>query len=210
MTFAEIFGCDYWQYLQGKPDKWAICNEAMPSVSAAVTPAVTASYNWSRFRVIADISGGIGTQLADILDANPACHGILFDLPQVVATAIPHNRVERIGGDFFKSVPGGADAYILRWVIHDWAESEAVAILKNVYQAMKPDARLVLLETVLPETAEFTFDKWADLLMLTILGGRERTAAEYSELYGNAGFELEQIVSTPSPLISIIVGRALG
>jgi hypothetical protein len=209
MTFAEILGCDYWQYLQNKPDKWAIFNEAMRSVSAAVTPAVTASYDWSRFRVIADIGGGIGTQLVDILDANPACQGILFDLPEVVATAIPHNRVERIGGDFFKSVPGGADAYILRWVIHDWAEPEAVAILKNVRQAVKQEARLVLLETVLPETAEFTFGKWVDLLMLTILGGRERTATEYSELYGKAGFELEQIVTTPSPLSSIIIGRRL-
>lgn len=210
MTFAEILGCDYWQFLQSKPDKWAIFNEAMRSVSAAVTPAVTAAYDWSQFRVIADIGGGIGTQLVDILDANPACRGILFDQPEVVAAAIPHNRVERIGGDFFKSVPDSADAYILRWVIHDWAEPEAVGILKNVRQAMNRNARLMLLETVLPETPEFTFGKWMDLLMLTILGGRERTATEYRELYAEAGFELEQIVSTPSPLSSIMIGRPSG
>jgi hypothetical protein len=96
---------------------------------------------------------------------------------------------------------------VLRWIIHDWAESEAIAILKNVRRAMTPGARLVLLETVIPETPEFTFGKWMDLLMLTILGGQERTGAEYSELYAKAGFEMEQIVPTPS-MVSILVGRA--
>ena len=206
ISFDRVFGCSYWQFLRRNPDKWAIFNEAMRSFSVAITPAVTASYDWSRFRVIADTGGGIGTQLVDILKAHPSCRGILYDQPDVVAGAIPHDRVEPIGGDFFESVPAGADAYILRWIIHDWAEPEAIKILKNVREAMKPDARLVLLETVIPESAESTLGKSMDLVMLTLVGGRERTANEYSELYAKAGFQLEQIIPTPSPL-SIIVGR---
>ncbi|HYR44514.1 MAG TPA: methyltransferase [Terriglobia bacterium] len=206
VNFDQFHGCNFWQYLQRNPGTWTIFNEAMRSLGALMTPAITASYDWNRFPVIADIGGGIGSQLVDILNAHPSCRGILFDLPEVVTDAIPHERVERTGGDFFKSLPAGADAYILRGVIHDWAEPEAIAILKNVRQVMRPDARLVLIEWLIPEGPEPTLGKWIDLIMLTILGGRERTAAEFGELYAKCGFELDEIIPTASPL-SIIIGR---
>jgi O-methyltransferase domain len=123
-----------------------------------------------------------------------------------VSVGIPHDRMERVGGDFFVSVPSGADAYMLRWIIHDWAEDEALAILENLRKAMKPSARLVLVESVIPDTPDFDMGKWMDVNMLVMLGGRERTAAEYRELYAKAGFELEQLIPTPSPH-SIIIGR---
>ena len=204
--FEQIHGCSSWEVLQREPEKGAIFNQAMRALSAVITPAVTASYDWSRFPVIADIAGGIGTQLVSILDAYPGCRGILFDEPHVVAQAIPNERVERVGGNFFVSVPPGADAYTLRWIIHDWVEDKALAILENVRKAMKPSARLILLECVIPDTPAFDMGKWMDVNMLAMVGGRERTAAEYGELYAKAGFELEQIVPTPSPL-SIIIGR---
>ncbi len=183
-----------------------IFNEAMRDLSASITPAVAGAYDLSQFPVIADIGGGIGAQLLSILETHPSCRGILLDQPQVVAEAPPHERMERIGGDFFTDVPVRADAYLLRWIVHDWDHSEALAILKNVRKVAAPGARLLLVESVIPETAEFDMGKWMDLNMLVMAGGRERTAAEFRELYSQAGFELEQIVPTPSPL-SILVGR---
>jgi hypothetical protein len=171
------------------------------------SPAVAQSYEWSRFPVIADIGGGIGSLLVDILDAYPSCRGILFDQPKVVQQAISHDRLESIGGDFFQSVPAGADAYILRWIIHDWAESEAVALLSKVRESMKPGARLVLLEELIPETREPVPGKWIDLLMLAITGGSERTEREYSELLAASGFELEELVRTHGSF-SILIAKA--
>jgi hypothetical protein len=205
-AYDRVNGYSLWQFLRSNPDKATIFNEAMRSYGAIVTPAVTGACDWSRFPVIADIGGGIGSQLVDIVNAYPSCRGILFDQPEVVATAIPHDRIERTGGDFFKTVPPGADAYILRLVIHDWADSEASAILTSIRRVIKPDARLMLMENVLPDTPEFAFGKWGDLLMLIMSGGRERTAAEYGELYAHTGFELQEIIPTPSQL-SIIIGR---
>jgi len=123
-----------------------------------------------------------------------------------VEGAIPHDRVKRISGDFLKMVPESADAYIMRWIIHDWADPDAVTILANIRRAMRPECRLALIEWVIPETPEFTVGKWMDLHMMVLLGSRERTAAEYGELLNKAGLELERVVPTASSL-SIVIGR---
>jgi len=205
-AYEQIFGRPFWQFLQQYPEKSAIFNEAMRDLSSSMTPAVTAAYDWSGFPLIADIGGGLGSQLVDILDVHPACRGILFDQPAVLAEAKPHDRVERVAGDFLKNVPEGADAYILRWIIHDWADAEAVAILGNVRKAMKPGSVLAVIEWVIPETPEPTPGKWMDLHMLALLGGRERTAAEHNDLLRKAGLELERVIPTASSL-SIVIGR---
>jgi hypothetical protein len=192
--------------MQSNPEQRTNFNAAMRDLSAAMTPAVTAAYDWSKFPVIADIGGGIGSQLSSILDAHPSCRGILFDLPQVVAEAPLHDRMERVGGDFFKDIPVQADAYLMRWIIHDWADDKASAILKNVKKSAPSNARLVLVEWVIPETAESDAGKWMDINMLVNAGGLERTASEFRSLYGQAGFELDHIIPTPSPL-RIIIGK---
>jgi hypothetical protein len=206
-AFDQVFGCNSWEWYRRNPEIWGVFNETMRSLSAAITPAVSAGYDWSRFPVIADIGGGIGSQLVAILDEHPSCRGILFDQPDVLVEAIPRDRVERAGGDFFKSVPPGADAYILRWIIHDWADPEATTILENVRRALKPDSRVMLIEELVPDPPRPTLGMWLDPHMLIVTGGRERTAAEYRELYAGAGLDLEAIVPTGSPH-SIIVGRA--
>ena len=116
----ERWGYDIWEHFRRYPERAAIFNEAMRSLTASMTPAVTAAYDWSRFRVIADIGGGIGTQLIDVLETHRGCRGVLFDQPEVVAAAIPHDRVEPVAGSFFERIPVEADAYLLRSVIHDW------------------------------------------------------------------------------------------
>ena len=204
--YDQLTGRSAWEFLQSNPEQQANFNAAMRDLSASITPAVTASYDWSRFPVIADVGGGIGAQLASILDAHPSCRGILFDQPHVVADSPAHDRVERVGGDFFQEIPVKADAYLMRWIIHDWADDKAIAILKNVRRAARPGARLALVEWVLSETSDVDAGKWMDINMLVNAGGRERTASEFRTLYDQAGFELEQIIPTPSPL-RIIIGQ---
>lgn len=205
-AFELAHGCRFWEFLRRDPLRERLAARGMGDMQAAQTPAVTAAYDWSRFPVIADIGGGNGSQLVDILNAHRLCRGILFDQPQVIAKAISHGRVECVASDFFESVPSGADGYILRSVIHDWSDEEASAILKNVRAAAKPDSRVFLIELIVPETPEYSLSKWVDLHMLAYLGGQERTAREYSRLLADAGFEVERIVST-SAGIDLIVSR---
>jgi O-methyltransferase domain/Dimerisation domain len=205
-AFDHIYGYDFWAFCQRNPKVGEIFNKAMSSLREGTSPVITDSYDWSKFPVIADIGGGIGVQLANILDACPSCHGILFDQPAVVHQAMSHERMKNVGGDFFQFVPPGADMYILNGVIHDWPDSKALIILEKVRKAMKTGARLAILEDIIPETAHFTFGKWVDLVMLTVPGGRERTETEFRELLSSAGFEFEEIVSTSVPL-SILIAK---
>lgn len=202
----DDWGYDIWEHYRRNHGQWLVFNEAMRSVTVPMTPAVTAAYDWSRFPVIADIGGGIGTQLVDILNAHPGCRGVLFDQAEVVASAIPHDRVERRSGNFFESIPVEADAYLLRNIIHDWNDEMAGAILKNVRKAAKPEARLVLVEWSIPETSDFHPGKWTDIIMMTGVSGKERTRGEFEKLFRTAGFHLEEIVPTAS-MFSIVVGR---
>ncbi len=179
----------------------------MRSASASISPAVAAAFDWKKFPVIADIAGGIGSQLVATLDAHPSVRGILFDQPQVVANAIPHPRMERVGGDFFKSVPAGADAYTMRWIIHDWPDSESIAIMTNIRKAMKPDSRLILIEEIIPDEARADLGQVARFAkMLVGPGSQERTISEYCDLFARSGFELDQIVPTPAGS-SLIIAR---
>jgi O-methyltransferase domain/Dimerisation domain len=205
-SFKLVHDCDGWEFYRRHPEKGAIFNEAMRSASAAISPAVAAAYDWSQFPVIADIAGGIGSQLVAILDAHPSVRGILFDQPQVVANSIPHPRMERVGGDFFKNVPVGADAYAMRWIVHDWPDAECLVILTNIRKAMKPDSRLILIEEIIPEAPELTWAKWLDLQMLVGPGGQERTTSEYDALFAKSGFEHERTIPTPAGSSLIIAG----
>ena len=206
-AFDQILGCSFWEYYRRNPEAGTIFSEAMRLIGKHNSPEVARAYDWSRFPVIADIGGGIGGLLVDILNAHPSCRGLLFDELNVVQQAISHERLKPIGGDFFQTVPAGADAYILRWIIHDWPEVEAVALLGKVREAMKPGARLILLEELIPKTPELVAGKWIDVLMLAITGGRERTEKEYSELLWSASCELEEVVPRAGPL-SILVAKA--
>ena len=206
-AFDQVLGCGFWEYYRRNPEAGTIFNEAMRLIGKHNSPEVAQAYDWNQFPVIADIGGGIGGLLVDILDAHPSCRGLLFDEPKVIQQAISHERLQPIGGDFFQTVPTGADAYILRWIIHDWSEAEALALLGIVREAMKPGARLILLEELIPEVGEPVPGKWIDVLMLAITGGRERTENEYSELLSAARFELEEVVPTTGPL-SILIAKA--
>jgi ubiquinone/menaquinone biosynthesis C-methylase UbiE len=124
----------------------------------------------------------------------------------VVAKAVLHDRAEQVSGSFFDNVPPGADAYLLKTVIHDWQESQAIQILSNVRRVMPRGGRLVLVESVIPDSPEFMPAKWGDLHMLALCGGRERSAAEFGELLGRSGFELLEIIPTRT-MYSILISQ---
>ena len=192
-------------YLESHPEEAEIFNDAMTEYSRRAAPAIVDAYDFGRFRKLVDIAGGHGYLLHAILDRYPGLHGMLFDLPKVVAGAPVAERCEIIGGDFFQSVPGGADAYMMKHIIHDWDEERATAILRNCRAAMPPDGRLLIIEMVIQPGNDPSFGKLLDLEMLVLPGGRERTAEEFRALFASAGFELTQITPTAAP-VSILEG----
>jgi hypothetical protein len=175
---------------------------------------VIAGYDFSAYPTIVDVGGGHGPLLAAVLSAAPDSRGVLYDLPSVVASARPlfekhcvADRVRIAEGSFFDTVPDGGDAYILKNIIHDWRDDVAVRILRNVRAAAGPQARVLLVEMVIPEHDRDFPGNWVDLEMLLNLGARERTAAEYRHLLSEAGFEMTRMVRTASPL-SVVEARA--
>jgi hypothetical protein len=206
----ELRGKPVFDYLADEAELAEIFNAAMTGVSDFAVAPVVAAYDFSRFGAIADIGGGHGRLLAAILESAPQAKGLLFDLPHVVAKApaLLHKsgvdkRVQIIGGSFFDSVPAGADAYVLKNVIHDWPDADAARILRTVRAAARPGARVLLIEFVIPDHDRNFHGKWIDLEMLVVADARERTGGEYRRLFSQADFELDRIVDTAGP-ISII------
>ena len=184
----------------------------MGDFGRGVSEAVVQAYDFSGVGTIVDIGGGHGTLLSAILRGNAHLKGILFDLPHVadgarelMASARVADRCEIRGGDLFAEVPAGGDAYILSWIIHDWDRSRAVTILKRCRQAMPTTGRLLLVEAI-PPGNEPHAGKIMDFVMLTALGGEERTEGQYEDLLQEAGFRLNAVVPTASPM-SVIEGR---
>ncbi|MGQ0540343.1 MAG: methyltransferase [Blastocatellia bacterium] len=181
-----------------------IFNQAMTEISAMAAPVVVAAYDFTGIDTLADIAGGHGLLLSQILRANPAMKGILFDMDHVIAGAGEMleikgvaDRVQAVSGDFFVEVPA-ADAYIMKHIIHDWDDERAITILKSIHRAMNGDGHVLLVEMVVPEGDEPHPSKILDLEMLTLPGGTERTEKEYVQLVAAAGFKLNRIVPTQS------------
>ena len=208
-SFNKIYGCDFFEFLQRNPQANEAMNGAMLSMSRAMTPAVTAAYDWGRFQEIVDVGGGIGTQIVSILNAFPLSEGVVFDQPHLVGAAIPHDRLKAVGGNFFESAPTDADAYLLRFILHDWSDERAAAILRAVRRSMKPSATLILAELMIPEEPGNDFNKWTDLHMMVMFqGARERTREELGKLLVDEGFELEAVVPTGSPITLLVAKPA--
>jgi O-methyltransferase domain/Dimerisation domain len=214
-AFEKLFGAGVFDFLSRDPEKARIFDEAMVGVHGRETAAMLDAYDFSGVRVLADVGGGNGSLLTGVLKKYPGLRGILFDLPGVaeraranLASAGLSGRCEVIGGDFFASVTGGADAYLLRHIIHDWDDERAVRILKNVHRAMSDGGKLLLVESVIPPGNAPSFGKLLDLTMLVIPGGKERTEEEYRELFAAAGFRLTRIVPTTAEVCVIEGARA--
>lgn len=212
-AFEQVYGETLFQYFAAHPDDAAVANAGFTSGSAIDAPAVVAAYDFSQFEKIVDVGGGHGGMLHAILLANPKLRGVLADQPAVVAGAAVlrsgsiADRCEIAGVDFFSSVPEGADAYIMKWIIHDWNDVDSLRILKSCRRAIRPDGTLLIVDSVLKPPNEPDPGKFMDMVMLAMAsGGRERTEAEFSALLSQGGFSLTRVIPT-SGALSIIEGR---
>jgi C-methyltransferase len=209
-----LHGKDSFDYFDEKPELADLFNQTMTSLSALTTAAVVTGYDFRSFPTIVDVGGGQGGFLAAVLAATPTSRGVLYDLSRVVGTSPAFasgdgvtDRMTIVEGSFFNEVPGGADAYVLKNIMHDWPDDKAVQILRNVRAAGGPSCTVLLIELVIPEHDRDFPGKWADLEMLLNLASRERTAEEYRLLLHDSGFEMVRVVPTASPL-SVVEAKA--
>ena len=211
-AFDHVVGQPFFPYLEAHPEAAAIFNEAMADFTTQAAAAVMAAYDFGRFGTVVDVGGGSGALLTRLLAEHPTLRGVLFDVPHVAENAKQHlaaaglsERCVTQAGDFFQAVPSGGDAYLLKWIIHDWDDERAVAILRQCHRAMTTRAKLLVIEAVLPPGNAPFFHKWMDLTMLVVTGGRERTEREYRALFEAAGFRLAQVVPTATEM-SVLEG----
>jgi len=212
-SFRMVHGTDIWEWRAEHADESAIFDEAMRSMTIDANASILDAYDFGRFATIVDVAGGNGTLIAALLAAHPASRGILFDQEHVVSGAEPIlraagvlDRCEIVAGSFFESVPEGADAYVLKWIIHDWEDEESVAILRTCRAAMGTDAVVLLIERDLGQPNEDPVAKLADLNMLVMPGGRERALDEYAALFGAADLRLVAAHPTTSGYLVIEAG----
>lgn len=211
-AFQHVHGQTLFEYLNEHPNAGGTFNQAMTAYSEQEIAAILGAYDFSLVSRVVDVGGGHGRLIAAILGANTQARGILFDQASVVDGARDfivqvglETRCELIAGDFFHSVPAGGDLYILKSIIHDWDDETAVAILTNCRAVMASQARLVLVERVVPLGNGPSEAKLFDINMLMVVGGCERTESEYKHLLGAAGFRMTDVIPTRSPL-SLIEG----
>ena len=205
-AFDSVFGEPAFDYLGKYPDLSAVFNEGMTGFTSNIAPAVAEAYNFAAFKTVVDVGGGHGALLNAILQAYPGVNGIVFDSPHVVVGAEEAirktdliGRCRAIGGDFFERVPDGGDAYLMKHIVHDWADDRATIILRNCRKGVNPGGKLLLVELVIEPGDEEDLGKVIDLEMLVIAGGRERTEVEYRQLLAGAGWRLTRVLPTKSP-----------
>jgi len=215
-AFPRVHGMPVFEYFLNHPEKGQVFGRAMASLSGTENPAVAAACDFSKSRTLVDVGGSQGHLLAEILRANPKLKGILFDLPLAAEQAMksPYlnargvkGRVEVMAGDFFQSVPQGADTYLMKYILHDWEDALSIKILENCRRGMAPGGRVLVVDTVIPRGNKPHWGKLLDINMLVATGGRERTAEEFKKLFAQAGFKVRRIIPTRCPL-SIVEGAA--
>ena len=216
-AFTDKYGVPVYDYLKTHPEESTLFDKSMSNLSDLGLAPILQAYDFSRFPVIADIAGGEGFLLANILKNNSAGRGILFDTPDAVLNApemFANNkvadRVEIVAGDFFESIPGSGTLYILKNIIHNWGDEQSVLLLKNIHQAVNPGTTILLIEMVVPPGNESSLAKLLDIqMMATMHGGKERTSGEYRILLEKSGFTLTRIIPTIAP-VSLIEAKKTG
>lgn len=212
-SLPKLRGMGAFEYLESNPAYGTVFNQGMTNLSDLETDPILAAYDFSRFNTIVDVGGGRGALLAGILQRATNSRGILFDARAVGSGA--ESLLEEAGvagrctiesGGLFDPVSPGGDAYILKHIVHDWPESKALEILKNVRDAISAEGKLLLIEFVPTQGNAQHIGKLVDLWLMLLVGGKERTARQYSELLASAGFQLDRVVHTASSA-SIVQAR---
>ena len=209
---VEAFGAEYFDWLTANPDAQTTFDAAMEQSSQLSGPSLVSGFDFSGVQRICDVGGGTGALLATVLAASPSAEGVLFDLPEVVERAAPvliaagvEARVELVAGSFFESVPSGCDLYLLKAIMHDWADPECVTILSRIRDA-SPTARVVVVDQLMPTHRGPHPAKDSDLMMLVLTGsGRERTEPEFAALVARAGYRVNRVLAMPAIAVQELV-----
>jgi len=200
----KIYGMRGFDWFAQNPEEAVVFNQAMRDISQADSPLIASSYDFSGFKTLVDIAGGLGTLLGAILDRTPSLHGIVFEMAHVVDQIQQDNALQKwngrcvaTAGSFFDGVPA-ADGYIMKHILHDWEDASAIKILSNCRKAILPGGKVLVVDQVVPEGNTFSPSKIMDLEMLVAPGGLERTAKEWEQIFSKSGFKLERIIPTPA------------
>jgi len=203
-AFNHVFGTSLFDYLQQNADAGDAFNRGMTNLSSLLAHAVLMAYDFSGISSLVDVGGGEGRLLRRVLELNPGMTGIVFDLPKTIEAVnrelSDNERCSYIAGNFFESVPEGADAYLLCGVLHDWDDDRAFTVLRNCRRAaMKKHGRVLMVDMIVPDTTSASFSKLLDLNMMVMTAGRERTKAEFCALLDAADYRLTRIIPTMAP-----------
>ncbi len=226
IAFDSVFGTDFFSHLGRHPELSADFNAAMSQAAGETAAVLPHAYDFGRFTSVTDVGGGDGTVLAGVLAAHPALTGVLHDtedgLARAPKTLERHGVTDRCAlaaGDFFRSVPGGSDLYLMKSVLHDWSDDQAVTILRHCREVLPPGGHVLIVEPVLPEVvgtdaaahaADGGITYLSDLNMLVNLGGKERTRRDFEEVCRRAGLSVVSVTplveAAPFYLIEAVAG----
>jgi O-methyltransferase domain/Dimerisation domain len=211
LAVDRLFGMQVFKYFETNTESAENFNRAMTSFSTTEALAIVNAYDFSETRSLTEVAGGQGLFLASVLERHPGMTATLLELPQVVET-IGNGQLKKFGsrvkvveGDMFKSVPAGADTYMMKRIIHDWSDDQSVKILSACRASVPNNGRLLVVDSVVPTDMNFSPVKLMDLIMMLFSGGKERTEDEFRTLFARSGWHLNRIIPTASPL-SIIEG----
>ncbi|MGD9764173.1 MAG: methyltransferase [Candidatus Binatia bacterium] len=216
LPFDHVYGMPVFEYLRTHPDEDRLFSASMASLSSTENAAVARGYNFGRFRSLVDVGGAHGHLLACILQRHRRLRGVLYDQPQVVAGAAASgfisapaiaSRCTAVGGDFFVEVPASADAYLLKYITHNWSDERAARILTNCRTAMAPRGRVFVVDHVVKPDNAPGWAKLLDVNMMVATTGHERTRNQFEELFARAGLRLLRVHPTAVAL-RILEGAA--
>ncbi|GIF08508.1 methyltransferase [Actinoplanes siamensis] len=206
-AFSAVYGEPIFEHLAHHPEHGEIFHSAMAEHSRVMGMVLANGYDFGGVRRIVDVGGGNGSLLTVLLQRYPRAEGVVFELPEVaevaqkrISAAGLSERCSVVGGDFLREVPAGADLYLLKGVLHNWSDADAVTLLRNCRTAMTPESRLLLIEAVVPPGDDFHPSKVLDVAMMIVYGGRERTLTEHIELLDEAGLRFGHMVEAAAPL----------
>ena len=204
-AMEKVSPAGWWGHFAEHPQQSDIFNAAMANKSQAQVAGVIASYDFSDFGVVGDIGGGLGHLLQAVIASTRTTQGVLFELPHVIekANGVSSERLRLQAGDFFSDALPVCDAYVLMEIIHDWSDKEATAILEAVQRVAPPEAKLLLIETIIPNAPGPDWSKVLDIVMMALLGGLQRTRQQYEALLNKTGFVFQREIDTGAG-ISII------
>ena len=207
----RVCGMEGFEYLRQNPELACTFDDAMTSVSSLMAPAIATAYDFGAWGSLMDVGGGNGILLSEILKGHPKLRGVLADQPHVLDRARERGflggalaaRASFVDCDFFREVPPGCRAYLMKSVIHDWDDERSTQILRNCRRAIEEHGVLLLVEYVLPDNNSPSTGRTTDLMMLVLTGGKERTVVEYQQLLANGGFRITEVFPTAAEIAII-------